>query len=98
MQSFEMPLRALETFKAAENTLRKELTPHGTVQVREVEIGKTKREIMEQMDRRIDRLRAMGVEVSNVQRTKIGRNAACPCGSGIKFKKCCIGKIKLIGS
>jgi tetratricopeptide (TPR) repeat protein len=23
---------------------------------------------------------------------KIGRNAPCPCGSGIKFKKCCINK------
>ncbi|MGA7877338.1 MAG: SEC-C metal-binding domain-containing protein, partial [Desulfoferrobacter sp.] len=21
-------------------------------------------------------------------RTKVGRNAPCPCGSGIKFKKC----------
>ncbi len=25
-------------------------------------------------------------------RVKIGRNAPCPCGSGKKFKKCCIGK------
>ena len=24
--------------------------------------------------------------------TKIGRNAACPCGSGKKYKKCCLGK------
>ena len=23
---------------------------------------------------------------------KIGRNQPCPCGSGIKFKKCCMGK------
>ena len=23
---------------------------------------------------------------------KVGRNALCPCGSGRKFKKCCIGK------
>ncbi|GAH27766.1 unnamed protein product, partial [marine sediment metagenome] len=23
---------------------------------------------------------------------KIGRNDRCPCGSGLKFKKCCIGK------
>ena len=23
---------------------------------------------------------------------KIGRNDPCPCGSGIKYKKCCIGK------
>lgn len=24
--------------------------------------------------------------------TNIGRNALCPCGSGIKFKKCCLGE------
>ncbi len=24
--------------------------------------------------------------------SKIGRNDPCPCGSGIKYKKCCIGK------
>jgi len=23
---------------------------------------------------------------------KIGRNERCPCGSGKKFKKCCLGK------
>jgi hypothetical protein len=23
---------------------------------------------------------------------KIGRNEACPCGSGKKFKRCCLGK------
>jgi hypothetical protein len=25
-------------------------------------------------------------------RKKIGRNEPCPCGSGIKYKKCCLGK------
>lgn len=25
---------------------------------------------------------------------KIGRNARCPCGSGKKFKKCCIDKVR----
>jgi len=24
--------------------------------------------------------------------TKIGRNEPCPCGSGKKYKKCCLGK------
>ena len=23
---------------------------------------------------------------------KVGRNDPCPCGSGIKYKKCCLGK------
>ncbi|MBU5428438.1 SEC-C domain-containing protein [Tissierella pigra] len=25
-------------------------------------------------------------------RQKIGRNDPCPCGSGKKYKKCCLGK------
>ena len=27
---------------------------------------------------------------------KIKRNAPCPCGSGLKYKKCCLGKEKLV--
>jgi len=27
-----------------------------------------------------------------INRVKIGRNELCPCGSGIKFKRCCLGK------
>jgi len=25
-------------------------------------------------------------------RNRFGRNSPCPCGSGAKFKKCCLGK------
>ena len=32
------------------------------------------------------------VQVEEVKRQTIGRNDTCPCGSGIKFKKCCIDK------
>lgn len=35
-----------------------------------------------------------GAEV--VRRIKIGRNSECPCGSGKKFKKCCIRKAKQV--
>lgn len=28
------------------------------------------------------------------QMSRIGRNESCPCGSGIKFKKCCINRSK----
>lgn len=24
---------------------------------------------------------------------KVGRNDRCPCGSGVKFKKCCLDKV-----
>jgi len=29
---------------------------------------------------------------------KVGRNDKCPCGSGSKFKKCCAGKLSLVGA
>ena len=29
---------------------------------------------------------------------KIGRNDACPCGSGFKYKRCCLGKQQTITS
>lgn len=31
-----------------------------------------------------------GLGATETYRTKIGRNASCPCGSGRKFKKCCL--------
>ena len=31
-----------------------------------------------------------------LRRIKIGRNYSCPCGSGKKFKKCCIFKAKKV--
>jgi len=30
--------------------------------------------------------------LSTLKDLKIGRNDPCPCGSGLKFKKCCLGK------
>jgi len=30
--------------------------------------------------------------ISQVKMKKVGRNELCPCGSGRKFKKCCMGK------
>ncbi|MGB5884590.1 MAG: SEC-C metal-binding domain-containing protein, partial [Desulfobulbales bacterium] len=29
---------------------------------------------------------------------KIGRNETCPCGSGRKFKRCCLGKQQNVSS
>ena len=40
-------------------------------------------------------MKTLGVNLkppSNPKRTKIGRNAPCPCKSGRKWKKCCINQ------
>ncbi|MBI9086513.1 MAG: SEC-C domain-containing protein [Desulfobacterales bacterium] len=36
--------------------------------------------------------RKHGWEQAPVRSRKIGRNDPCPCGSGKKYKKCCLGK------
>lgn len=47
------------------------------------------------MDADLKRAEAHGGQL--VARSKIGRNATCPCGSLRKFKKCCIGKARFTG-
>lgn len=32
------------------------------------------------------------IEISRKELVKVGRNDGCPCGSGKKYKKCCLGK------
>jgi uncharacterized protein YecA (UPF0149 family) len=53
--------------------------------------GKNKEEITDKMDNRLKELEAKGHAL--IKRVEIGRNQKCPCGSGKKFKKCCISKL-----
>ena len=54
--------------------------------------GKTEKTLNKKMNERLGSLVAEQGHAFN-RRVKIGRNDICPCGSGIKFKKCCIDKI-----
>lgn len=56
-------------------------------------------ELPEELERRVEELRAEWraleeptVQVPVVAPPKVGRNEACPCGSGKKHKKCCLLK------
>jgi uncharacterized protein len=40
------------------------------------------------LERQMPAARAEGAQAS----PKPGRNDPCPCGSGLKYKKCCLGK------
>lgn len=48
--------------------------------------GDNEDELNKQMDARLEQLPNERL----VRRVKVGRNDPCPCGSGRKFKKCCI--------
>lgn len=52
--------------------------------------AETQAEMLAKMDARKEALERLGG--TNFKRQKLGRNATCPCGSGLKFKKCCIAK------
>lgn len=54
----------------------------------EIFIGPTIRDVHEQMDTRRQELERLGYRFE--RRTSIGRNTRCPCGSGLKYKKCCL--------
>jgi hypothetical protein len=53
--------------------------------------GHTPNEVAEKMEK--PHLKPLPSQVKQEPRrsTKIGRNEPCPCGSGKKYKKCCIG-------
>ena len=49
-------------------------------------------ELTDEMQKRILKAARRSVaraHQAQVNRTKIGRNDKCPCGSGLKFKRCC---------
>ena len=57
--------------------------------MREFFKGMTAQEVTQKMDIRKEQIEQAGGTVV-ARRTKIGRNESCPCGSGRKFKKCCL--------
>lgn len=44
--------------------------------------------------RRKKNIEYMRAHCHDVKSPKIGRNDKCPCGSGLKYKKCCLNKDK----
>ena len=46
----------------------------------------------QELDRKLAKMRETALRngAVDVRQRKIGRNEECPCGSGQKFKKCCM--------
>lgn len=36
-----------------------------------------------------------GHDIISIRQSKIGRNDPCPCGSGMKFKRCCEARMNV---
>lgn len=69
--------------------------PHDHLIKREFFTGYRDADMHAEMDARKQQIEQAGGVVT--ERTRIGRNATCPCGSGRKFKKCCIERAALVG-
>lgn len=96
MQCHDMPVHAFKVFeRERENIIHHEHLRNGRVRVTQTWTGQRSRDLHEAMDAEAEQVQQLGGR--EVFRTKIGRNATCPCGSGRKFKKCCIDRSKLVG-
>jgi hypothetical protein len=93
-QSFDMPVAAFESLDKAANLLHVRQIGDRILGT-EVFTGERARDVHEAMDARRSQIEAAGGSV--IHRTRIGRNVSCPCGSGLKFKKCCIDKAAFAG-
>lgn len=60
---------------------------------REFFTGSNDRDVYGAMDRRAEQL-----SERVIARTKIGRNTTCPCGSGSKFKRCCMAGARRVAT
>jgi preprotein translocase subunit SecA len=48
-------------------------------------------ELLPKLEADAAKLRQLRVATAKAERRKIGRNEPCPCGSGKKYKMCCLG-------
>lgn len=93
-QSYVMPREQFEAQGQFSNLIHKQLIGD-RVLATEVFTGPRVRDLHDAMDARLKAIEAAGGAL--IHRAKIGRNTPCPCGSGLKFKKCCIDKAEIVG-
>ena len=101
MQSYDMPAesadRLLREMREEDRraVIHHEHLANGRTRLKTVVTGRSDAAIHAALDRAQSQAEAHGA--ANFHRTRIGRNSSCPCGSGRKFKKCCIDKAALVG-
>lgn len=93
-QSYVMPAAQFEKMERVGNLLKAQLVGD-QVHATEVFTGPLVRDVQTAMDARKAEIEQAGGSVFH--RARIGRNSPCLCGSGLKFKKCCIDKALPVG-
>lgn len=69
--------------------------PNGLIETR-LYLADDLKPMYEAMDADLREAEARGGRLAH--RGKIGRNAKCPCGSGRKFKKCCMPNARVVNT
>jgi hypothetical protein len=71
-----------------------ELLQGGDPDVIALKVGITKEQLFRMRDDLLAQAELKRAELTDVPSEKIGRNEPCPCGSGKKYKHCCLDKDK----
>ncbi|HUT43249.1 MAG TPA: SEC-C metal-binding domain-containing protein [Desulfobacterales bacterium] len=69
-----------------------ELLEGGDPNVIALKAGITRKQLFQMRDDLLSQAERKRAELADVPSEKIGRNQPCPCGSGKKYKHCCLGK------
>ena len=81
-----------DTMSEAELEPVLELLEGGDPNVIALKAGITREQLFQMRDDLLSQAERKRAELTNVKSGKIGRNDPCPCGSGKKYKHCCLGK------
>jgi SEC-C motif len=81
-----------DTMSEAELEPVLELLEGGDPNVIALKAGITREHLFQMRDDLLSQAESKRAELTNVKSGKIGRNEPCPCGSGKKYKHCCLGK------
>ncbi len=81
-----------DTMSEAELEPVLELLEGGDPNVIALKAGITREQLFQMRDDLLSQAESKRAELAEVKSGKIGRNEPCPCGSGKKYKHCCLGK------
>jgi SEC-C motif-containing protein len=81
-----------DTMSEAELEPVLELLEGGDPNVIALKAGITREQLFKMRDDLLSQAERKRAELTDVPAEKIGRNEPCPCGSGKKYKHCCLGK------
>ena len=88
----DSPKTAYETISEAEIAPVLELLQGGNPDVIAEKAGITKEQLFQLRDNLLAEAESKKIEETDLPFEKIGRNDPCPCGSGKKYKRCCLDK------